>query len=164
MEFLGQKGCALRAACKYCSVFPPNLPVQCRWESCVFSLYTPPKCDLASKICHHCWLCNWLYPVQDRGGEDTNLSQYLGYWCSLGHKSLTEPGHQSPVKSPWPRWGTIPDEGLLRHQGVVAAKGLIHFFQGVERLSYQEKVDSLCVLIRAEKVTQVGVSEKQDSV
>lgn len=58
----------------------------------------------------------------------------------------------------------MPDEGSLRHQGVVAGQEMIHFLQGVEKLSYQEKVDSLCVFIRAEKVTQVGVSEKQDSV
>lgn len=44
----------------------------------------------------------------------------------------------------------MPDDGSLRHQGVVAGKDMIHFLQGVEKLSYQEKLDSLCVGMWAE--------------
>lgn len=44
----------------------------------------------------------------------------------------------------------MPDDGSLRHQGIVAGKDMIYFLQGVEKLSYQEKLDSLCVGMWAE--------------
>ena len=48
------------------------------------------------------------------------------------------------------RQDTMPDDGSLRQQGVVAGKDMIHFLQGDEKLSYQEKLDSLCVGMWAE--------------
>ena len=48
----------------------------------------------------------------------------------------------------------MPYEGSLKHQGIVSRKDMIHFIQVFERLSYQQKLDSSHVIIRAEKVFQ----------
>lgn len=80
-NFWVRRAVAVRVVCTYCSVVSPNLPVQCRWEPCGVSLYTCPKCDLASRIYHHCWLYGWLYRVQDGRGGDTSLPWCLWCWC-----------------------------------------------------------------------------------
>ena len=48
----------------------------------------------------------------------------------------------------------------MKHQGVVAGKDMIHFLQVFERLSYWQKLDSLCALIRREYASEFGSSRK----
>ena len=106
VEFLGQEDCALRIVYIYCSVVSPNLPVQCTWEPCGVSLYTCPKCDLASRIYHHvgfmvdyivCRMREVVVPIYpDACGVDVT-----------GHKALDGTGHQELAIRVWLRSGQI---------------------------------------------------------